>query len=110
MSTLKPVLVMLAAIAIFASAQTKSDDPKPADRSPTIDEVIEARTDILGDSGLRQPDGPSYEFFAEAMPPLRYVNAAFRHYPIVLAAPRNECKARLVSNGSAINAKGGGNA
>jgi hypothetical protein len=41
------------------------------------------------------------------MPPLRYVNAAFRHYPIVLAAPRNGCKARLVSNGSAINAKGG---
>ncbi len=110
MSTLKPALVMLAAIAIFASAQTKADDTKPTDGSTTIDEIIDAKTDILGDAALRQPDGPSYEFFAEAMPPLRYVNAAFRHYPIVLAAPRNECKARLVSNGSAINAKGGGNA
>ncbi|MCX7429049.1 MAG: hypothetical protein NTW96_25910 [Planctomycetia bacterium] len=76
------------------------------DRLPTIDEIIEAKTDTLGEAAIRQPGGPSYEFFAKAMPPLRYVNAAFRHYPIVLAAPRNGCKARLVSNGSAINAKG----
>ena len=78
------------------------------DRLPSIDEVIEAKTDILGEAAIRQAGGPSYEFFAKAMPPLRYVNAAFRHYPIVLAAPCNGCKARLVSNGSAINAKGGG--
>jgi hypothetical protein len=75
---------------------------------PTVDEILAARTDILGEAAIQQPDGPSYEFFAQAMPPLRYVNAAFKHYPIVLAAPRNGCKARLVSNGSAINAKGGG--
>lgn len=79
-----------------------------AEALPSIDQVLAATTDILGEAAIRQPDGPSYEFFAEAMPPLRYVNAAFRHYPLVLAAPRNGCKARLVSNGSAINAKGGG--
>jgi hypothetical protein len=78
-----------------------------ADKLPSIDEIIDAPTDILGDIATHQVDGPNYEFFAAAMPPLRYVNAAFRHYPIVLAAPRNGCKARLVSNGSAINAKGG---
>ena len=77
-----------------------------ADKLPTVDEMIGAKTDILGEAAIRQAGGPSYEFFAKAMPPLRYVNAAFRHYPIVLAAPRNGCKARLVSNGSAINAKG----
>jgi len=85
-----------------ASAQTRTGCDLPG-----IDEIIEAKTDILGEAAMRQAGGPSYEFFAEAMPPLRYVNAAFRHYPIVLAAPRNGCKARLVSNGSAINAKGG---
>lgn len=73
----------------------------------TVDEIITAKTDILGEAALCRPGGPTYEFFAGAMPPLRYVNAAFRHYPIVLAAPRNGCKARLVSNGSAVNAKGG---
>ena len=56
---------------------------------------------------MRQPDGPSYDYFAKLLPPLRYVNAAFRHYPIVLSAPRSPVKARLVSNGSAVNARGG---
>lgn len=83
-----------------------ADAAAAADKLPSIDEVIKAKTDILGEAAQRQTDGPSYEFFADAMPPLRYVNAAFRHYPIVLAAPRNGCKARLVSNGSAVNAQG----
>lgn len=77
---------------------------------PTASELVASQEDLLGHAALRLPDGPSYEYFAEAMPPLRYVNTAFRHYPIVLAAPRQECKARLVSNGSAINAAAGGNA
>ena len=54
---------------------------------------------------MRQPNGPNYEFFSRLLPPLRYVNAAFRHYPIVLSAPGSAQKARLVSNGSAINAR-----
>ena len=78
-----------------------------ADVYPSVDEIIEAKTDILGDAAIRQPGGPSYEYFAKAMPPLRYVNTDFCHYPIVLAAPGNGCKARLVSNGSVINAKAG---
>lgn len=112
-SSLKPITVFLLAIAVFGSAGAEceraimSDETKPPDSLPTIDQIIEAQTDILGEAALRQADGPSYEFFAKAMPPLRYVNAAFRHYPIVLAAPQNGCKARLVSNGSAINANGG---
>ncbi len=80
---------------------------RPPTTTPAFDEVIAAKTDILGEAAMRQAGGPTYDFFAKAMPPLRYVNTAFRHYPIVLAAPRNGCKARLVSNGSAINAKGG---
>ena len=57
---------------------------------------------------MLEPDGPGYEFFAELLPPLRYVRAKFRHYPIPLSAPRATNKARLISNGSAINAKAGG--
>src|SRR3954447_20763780 len=68
-------------------------------------EMIAARTDVWGDAAMRQPDGASYEFFRDLLPPLRWVNAEFRHYPIVLSAPRAAQKTRLVSNGSAVNAK-----
>ena len=57
---------------------------------------------------MRQREGPNYEFFARLLPPFRYVNATFRHYPIVLSAPRHRVKGRLVGNGSAVNARGGG--
>ena len=69
-----------------------------------MQEMIEARTDVWGDAAMRQPDGASYEFFKDLLPPLRWVNTEFRHYPIVLSAPRAAQKARLVSNGSAVNA------
>src|SRR5205809_4233209 len=39
------------------------------------------------------------------MPPLRYVDANFHCYPIVLSAPSNKTKARLVSDGSSVNAR-----
>jgi hypothetical protein len=61
--------------------------------------------DVWGEASLRRPGGPSYEFFKNLLPPLRYVNTAFRHYPIVLSAPAGAVKARWVSNGSAINAR-----
>src|SRR6478672_10083916 len=67
--------------------------------------IQEANSDILGEAALRQPGGPSYEFFAKAMPPLRYVDANFRCYPSVLSAPSNKTKARLVSDGSSVNAR-----
>src|SRR4051812_19220345 len=74
---------------------------------PTVDEVVLAKTDLWGRLALESTNGPSYEFFASLLPPLRYVNADFREYPIVLSAPRAAIKARLISNGSAINARGG---
>lgn len=70
----------------------------------TLEQVLASKQDLWGIEAMRQPNGPSYEFFAGLLPPLRYVNAKFRHYPIVLCAPGSPKKARLVSNGSAINA------
>src|SRR5258706_10876017 len=70
---------------------------------PTLDEALASKQDIWGLAALRDPNGPSYEFFEKLLPPLRYVNAAFHHYPIVLSASGSALKARLVSNGSAIN-------
>ncbi|MEX2170333.1 MAG: hypothetical protein WD851_13550 [Pirellulales bacterium] len=72
---------------------------------PSVGEMIEARTDVWGEAAMRQPNGASYEFFQDLLPPLRWVNTDFRQYPIVLSAPRSPHKARLVSNGSAINAR-----
>src|SRR5947207_5974009 len=71
---------------------------------PTYTDVIASRADLWGEAALRQPGGPSYEFFARLLPPLRYVDADFRYYPIVLSAPGAVVKGRLISNGSAVNA------
>jgi hypothetical protein len=64
-----------------------------------------ARSDVWGEAALKDPDGPSFEFFRDLLPPLRYVNTAFKHYPMVLSAPLAPVKARWVSNGSGINLK-----
>ncbi len=72
---------------------------------PTVDEALVAKTDVWGEAALRETKGPSYEFFEKLLPPLRYVNTAFHYYPIVLSAPDSAHKARLVSNGSAVNAR-----
>src|SRR5438067_10013114 len=71
---------------------------------PGPEEVIAAKADLWGEAALRQPGGPTYEFFKDLLPPLRYVDADFHHYPIVLSAPGSPAKTRLVSNGSAFNA------
>ncbi len=106
-------LGMAASLAIaFAIAQAAFSEAseeqvsknKATAQLPTTKEMIAARTDVWGDAAMREPNGPSYEFFKDLMPPLRWVNAEFRHYPIVLSAPRAAVKTRLVSNGSAINA------
>jgi hypothetical protein len=96
-------------LALAAFSQTPRDadarpDP-PAKALPTVKEMAAAREDVWGEAALRQPDGPSYEFFKDLLPPLRYVNTAFRHYPVVLCAPAAPVKARWVSNGSAVNAR-----
>jgi len=71
----------------------------------TMDQVTESNTDLLGEQAMARPEGPTYEFFRDLLPPLRYVDANFRCYPIVLSAPSNKTKARLVSDGSSINAR-----
>lgn len=72
-------------------------------RIPTLEQCLASGFDLWGELALRQPDGPSFDFFAELLPPLRYVNTDFRHYPIVLGAPDAVIKARFVSNGSGVN-------
>src|SRR5262249_32998107 len=76
-----------------------------ADPLPTPEQMAASREDLWGEAALRHPDGPSYEFFKDLLPPVRYANTAFRHYPIVLSAPLAPVKARYVSNGSGINIK-----
>src|SRR5439155_9690074 len=68
-------------------------------------EASASKTDLWGEAALKQPGGASYEFFEKLLPPLRYVDADFVHYPINLSAPGATVKGRLVSNGSAINAR-----
>lgn len=73
-------------------------------KAPGVKEALASRTDLWGDLAMKQPNGASYEFFADLIPPLKYVNAEFKHYPIILSAPGGElAKFLLVSNGSAIN-------
>ncbi|HZM03504.1 MAG TPA: hypothetical protein VFC44_10795 [Candidatus Saccharimonadales bacterium] len=71
--------------------------------TPSLNEAINSKEDLWGDAAMRQPDGPSLEFFRSLLPPLHYVNADFRHYPIILSGPRALHKSRFASNGSGIN-------
>jgi hypothetical protein len=70
---------------------------------PTLDQAVASNQDVWGLAAMAEPNGPSYAFFEKLLPPLRYVNAQFRHYPIVLSAPNATNKARLISNGSGVN-------
>src|ERR1051326_9527686 len=74
---------------------------------PTIDQALASKDDLWGDFAMAQPNGASYEFFAPLLPPPRYVNADFHYYPVVLSAPNARGKARLISNGSGVNLRGG---
>lgn len=92
--------VLLLTLCIRAVAQTNL----PA-AVRDVNLALQAKEDFWGQIATHQPGGPSYEFFSQLLPPLRYVDAAFKYYPIVLSAPDAPLKARLVSNGSAINAR-----
>src|SRR5205814_7841863 len=76
-----------------------------APRNISLQQATQSNTDVWGNTAIKQPQGPSYEFFEKLLPPLRYVDATFRCYPIVLCAPSNRTKARLISDGSSINAR-----
>src|SRR6516162_6164615 len=84
-----------------ASCLVAADAPFPRTR----EEVIALKEDVWAEAAIRQPGGPSYEFFRDLFPPVKYVNAKFHMYPIELSAPGAKVKARYVSNGSAINPK-----
>lgn len=96
------ILVILGVVAGAGYAHEAHKEPA---NLPTAKEMAASLTDVWGEAALRHADGPSYEFFKDLLPPLRYVNTDFRHYPIVLGAPRGAVKARWVSNGSGINAR-----
>ncbi|HEV2294760.1 MAG TPA: hypothetical protein VGR35_12975 [Tepidisphaeraceae bacterium] len=98
-SALRVAAVALLSIATLASAQTTAP-------VPGVKAALAAKTDLWGELSMRQPNGPSYAFFEELLPPLRYVDTPFRHYPLALAAPLGPRKARVVSNGSGINLSG----
>jgi hypothetical protein len=79
-----------------------------AERSlPPLSEVVAAKRDLWGELALQQPNGVSYEFFESLLPPPRYFHADFRYNPLVLRAPGAKTKARLISNGSGVNLRGG---
>ena len=99
------ILSCICSLEVFGAVSQPSDilsSNSISNALPTLDQALAAKQDIWGLPAMRQPNGPNYEFFSRLLPPLRYVNAAFRHYPIVLSAPGSAQKARLVSNGSAI--------
>jgi hypothetical protein len=90
---------------LFASGLNAEEAAGAKPKLATVQQMIDARTDVWGDAAMRQPNGANYEFFKNLLPPIRWTNTDFRHYPIVLSAPRAAEKARLISNGSAVNAR-----
>ncbi|HOX58760.1 MAG TPA: hypothetical protein P5205_10920 [Candidatus Paceibacterota bacterium] len=102
---LSAILLLVAALPVAAAS---SHQPLRGTLSvPSLDDAMASRTDLWGELAMRQTNGPSYEFFAPLLSPLRYVNADFRYYPIVLSAPNAQVKARLIANGSGLNHRGG---
>jgi hypothetical protein len=86
-------LVAIVATSIQASATAQS---------ASLEEVLGSERDLWGEAARRQPDGPSFEAFADLLPPLRYVNAAFREAPLVLSDPLGGPKVRLAGDGSGL--------
>lgn len=103
------VFIIMVGASCWASlaAELGSDSALSPAALPSLEEVLNSNLDLWGEAALREPDGPSYEFFARLLPPPRYVNADFHDYPIVLSAPRGPVKARLISNGRGLNLPGG---
>jgi hypothetical protein len=96
---MKPLAALVAWLASLQAATGETP--------PTFDEAMKSPRDLWGEAAMRQPNGASFEYFKDLLPPPRYVHADFRHYPIVLSAPNAKVKARLISDGSGINLRGG---
>src|ERR1051326_8291871 len=103
LARLWPMLILAASLVPTAlSAQPAQPTARTA-ALPSLAEAMASPRDLYGEAAIRQPNGPSYEFFEKLLPPPRYVNADFRHYPITLSAPNTHGKARLISNGMGLN-------
>jgi hypothetical protein len=100
------IVILLGCAAVFWPL-IEVNAQSPAEKTPSLTEVVASGRDLWGEMAMRQPNGASYEFFEPLLPPPRYIHADFRHYPLVLSAPRAKTKARLVSNGSGVNLRGG---
>jgi hypothetical protein len=99
---------LLLALSVSSSSAESTDSPITGPQLPvTFSNAISSKRDAWGEAAMAQPNGPSYEFFESLLPPPRYVNSDFRFYPIVLSAPKAKVKARLISNGSGVNLRGG---
>src|SRR5689334_16697590 len=98
-------LIVALCIGLAAGCASSRESSTSVSPVPTPKQVIESKRDLWGDLAMKQPGGASYEFFEKLVPPLRYVDSDFQHYPIVLSAPGAMVKARLLSNGSQINAR-----
>src|SRR5215831_8634929 len=103
-SRLAPAFLVVGILAWCGNVLGADPPPKGI---PSLTEVVSAKRDVWGELAMRQPNGASYEFFESLLPPPRYVHADFRYYPLVLSAPGAKTKARLVSNGSGVNLRGG---
>src|SRR5687767_11654820 len=99
--------LLIALAILFATPTSGLFGDEPSNRLPALPEVVSAKRDLWGELAMQQPNGASYEFFEPLLPPPRYVHADFRYYPLVLSAPQAKTKARLTSNGSGINLRGG---
>src|SRR5690349_20363527 len=76
-------LVGFVGTANWVRAQTyNAPELSPSSTKPaSVQEMIDSVTDVWGDAAMRQPNGASYEFFKDLLPPVRWVTAEFRHYP-----------------------------
>ena len=97
------LLLLTLPLAPAWSQQAFGDEPAAALADAAA--MAASREDVWGEAAIAAPGGPSYEFFRDLLPPLRYANTAFRHYPIVLSAPAAPHKVRWISNGGAVNAR-----
>lgn len=93
-------LLVAIGLAALLADQGSAEETQPL---ATPQQMAASKLDLWGEAAVARPDGPTYDFFRDLLPPLRYVNTEFRHYPIVLSAPAGAVKARWVSDGSGVN-------
>ena len=74
-------------LAVITSISTAAGFGK-SQSIPSLDEAVHAKRDLWGEAAMKQPNGPSYEFFEKLLPPPRYVNADFHFDPTAITETR----------------------